>query len=407
MRLRPNRASARRRPRPMSAVRCRSWGRVTAPSWLSWPTRLAWWPRDFVPPESLTAHAWVVRARGLEPPWLAPHGPKPCACTSSATPAAQREIYPRKMLAVSSLDVAATINDAIAAGAAVVALESAVITHGLPKAAAMEAVARQWDACTKGGASPAVVAVFEGRLRVGLSLEECATLAGRPDAVKVSPWNLGAALISPGFGGTTVAATIAAAAKAGIRIVSTGGIGGVHPGDGHDVSADLTELSRQPVCVVCAGPKSTLDATATLERLETLGVPVIGWRSSVLAGFLATAAGLRLPARADSVDELATILQRHWDLGGAGAVVSQPLPVDLAIPLHELAVDDPAAHGPARTPAELRQLQARLGERVIRANVAPLAPNAPPASPLAGALGPAQPAPEAAPARFPAKRGTS
>jgi len=300
------------------------------------------------------------------------------------------------MLAVSSLDVAATIREAITAGAAVVALESAVITHGLPKAAAMEAVARQWDACTKQGARPAVVAVFDGRLRVGLSMEECASLADRADAVKVSPWNLGAALTSPGFGGTTVAATIAAAAKAGIRIVSTGGIGGVHPGDGHDVSADLTELSRQPVCVVCAGPKSTLDATATLERLETLGVPVIGWRSSILAGFLATAAGLRLPVRADSVDELATMLRRHWELGGAGAVVSQPLPVDLAIPLRELAVDDPAAHGPERTPAELRQLQARLGERVIRANVALLEHNAALASSLAVALGRRQPAPEAA-----------
>ena len=300
------------------------------------------------------------------------------------------------MLAVSSLDVAPTIHDALAAGGAVVALESAVITHGLPKAAAMEAVARQWDACTKRGATPAVVAVFDGRLRVGLSLEDCATLADRADAAKVSPWNLGAALISPRFGGTTVAATIAAAAKAGIRVVSTGGIGGVHPGDGQDVSADLTELSRQPVCVVCAGPKSTLDATATLERLETLGVPVIGWRSSVLAGFLATAAGRRLPARADSADELATMLQHHWDLGGAGAVVSQPLPIALAIPLRELAVDDTAAHGPERTPAELAQLQARLGERVIRANVALLEQNAALASSLAIALGRLHPAAEAA-----------
>jgi len=300
------------------------------------------------------------------------------------------------MLPVSSLEVAPTIHDALAAGGPVVALESAVITHGLPKAAAMEAVARQWDACAKQGATPAVVAVFEGRLRVGLSLEECATLAGRPDTAKVSPWNLGASVISPGFGGTTVAATIAAAAKAGIRIVSTGGIGGVHPGDGQDVSADLTELSRQAVCVVCAGPKSTLDAAATLERLETLGVPVIGWRSSVLAGFLATTAGLRLPARADSVDELGTILQRHWNLGGAGAVVSQPLPVDVAIPRRELAIDDPAAHGPERTPAELRQLQARLGDRVIRANVALLEHNAALASSLAVALGRLQPAAETA-----------
>src|SRR3981081_1554664 len=182
------------------------------------------------------------------------------------------------------------LKDALESGNPVVALESAVITHGLPKAAAMDAVRRQWAACAEAGATPAGVAVFAGALRVGLSLDDCATLAARTDAVKVSPWNLGSAVLNPGFGGTTVAATIVAAALAGIRIVSTGGIGGVHPGrDGQDVSADLTELSRRAVCVVCAGPKSTLDAGATLERLETLGVPVIGWQSSLLAGFLAPA----------------------------------------------------------------------------------------------------------------------
>jgi len=300
------------------------------------------------------------------------------------------------MLAVGSLSIAPSIRQATAAGAPIVALESAVITHGLPRAAAMDAVRRQWDACAKLGATPAVVAVFESCLRVGLSLEECASLADRADAVKVSPWNLGAALVTPGFGGTTVAATIAAAATAGIRIVSTGGIGGVHPGDGQDVSADLTELSRRAVCVVCAGPKSTLDAAATLERLETLGVPVIGWRSSVLAGFLATAAGVRLPARVERVDELGMLLLHHWDMGGAGAVVSQPLPFDLAIPLRELAVDDTATHGPQRTPVELRQLQERLGERVIRANVALLERNASLASSLAVALGQLRAAPEGA-----------
>src|SRR2546428_624318 len=282
------------------------------------------------------------------------------------------------MPSVTSLAIAPPVRDAIASGAAVVALESAVITHGLPKAAAIDAVRRQWEACEKANATPAVVAVFGGELRVGLSLDQCALLAGRTDAVKVSPWNLASAMVSSGFGGTTVAATIVAAARSGIRVVSTGGIGGghpgggqdvssgltglgrqpvgvvcagpkstvdagatlgrlgtvggprngrgsdriggttvaativaaarsgirvvstggiggVHPGDGQDVSSDLTELGRQPVCVVCAGPKSTLDAGATLERLETLGVPVIGWRSSLLAGFLPTAARLPLP----------------------------------------------------------------------------------------------------------------
>jgi pseudouridine-5'-phosphate glycosidase len=280
------------------------------------------------------------------------------------------------------------LKDALESGNPVVALESAVITHGLPKAAAMDAVRRQWAACAEAGATPAVVAVFDGALRIGLSLDDCATLAARTDAVKVSPWNLGSAVLNPGFGGTTVAATIVAAALAGIRIVSTGGIGGVHPGrDGQDVSADLTELSRRAVCVVCAGPKSTLDAGATLERLETLGVPVIGWQSSLLAGFLATSAGLRLPVRADSIEELASILGAHWELGGAGLVVSQPLPGNFAIPAAELGADEALpVRGPDRTPRELSHLQARLGDRVIQANVALLERNAALAGAVAAAL---------------------
>src|SRR2546430_4793629 len=236
------------------------------------------------------------------------------------------------MPSVTSLAIAPTVRDAIGSGAAVVALESAVITHGLPKSAAIDAVRQQWDACEKASATPAVVAVFDGQLRVGLTVDECAALAGRADAVKVSPWNLAAAMVSPGFGGTTVAATIVAATRAGIRVVSTGGMGGVHPGDGQDVSSDLTELGRQPVCVVCAGPKSTLDPGATLERLETLGVPVIGWRSSLLAGFLATSPGPRAPARAGDVRQPASILAPHWELGGARVRVNPPPPGDPPLP---------------------------------------------------------------------------
>ena len=286
------------------------------------------------------------------------------------------------------MTLSADLEHAIESGKPVVALESAVITHGLPKPATMDAVRRQWVACAEAGATPAVVAVFGGALRAGLSLDDCATLAARTDAVKVSPWNLASAITNPGFGGTTVAATITAAALAGIGVVSTGGIGGVHPGrEGQDVSADLTELSRHAVCVVCAGPKSTLDAGATLERLETLGVPVIGWRSSLLAGFLATSAGFRLPVRADSIDELAAIVRVHWELKGAGAVVSQPLPAELAIPIAELGADESApVRGPDRTPAELSRLQARLGDRVIQANVALLERNASLAGALAVAL---------------------
>lgn len=288
---------------------------------------------------------------------------------------------------MAALTIAPDVERALKSGKPVVALESAVITHGLPPAAAIEAVKRQWAACEKAGALPAVIAVWDATLQVGLSLDACTDLANRPGAVKVSPWNLGAALMRPGFGGTTVAAAIVAAARVGIRVVSTGGIGGVHPGDGQDVSADLTELGREPVCVVCAGPKSTLDAAATLERLETLGVPVIGWRSSVLAGFLATSAGLRVPTRVETVDEIASILVRHWELGGAGVVISQPPPADLAIPRWELEADEgTTARGPQRTPAELSRLQARLGDRVIQANIGLLERNAALAAAVALAL---------------------
>ena len=292
------------------------------------------------------------------------------------------------MPTVDALRIALDTESALRAGRPVVALESAVITHGLPRTAALDAVRRQWTACEEAGAYPSVVAVYQGDLRVGLTIDECTLLAERADAVKVSPWNLAPTISTSGFGGTTVAATVLAAALAGIRVVCTGGIGGVHPGAGGvDVSADLTELSRRQVCVVCAGPKSTLDAGATLERLETLGVPVIGWRSSLLAGFLAVSAGLRVPARVDTIDALASIAMQHWSIGEAGLVVSQPLSGELAITAGELSADGEApVRGPGRTPAELKQLQSRLGDRVISANVALLERNASLAGSLAAAL---------------------
>src|SRR5919204_4290067 len=148
------------------------------------------------------------------------------------------------MPTVEPLRITPDTERALRAGRPVVALESAVITHGLPRTAALDAVRRQWTACEEAGAHPSVVAVYQGDLRVGLTLDECRLLAERTGAVKVSPWNLAATVNTSGFGGTTVAATALAAALAGIRVVSTGGIGGVHRG-GLDVSADLSELRRR------------------------------------------------------------------------------------------------------------------------------------------------------------------
>src|SRR5256885_16378515 len=163
------------------------------------------------------------------------------------------------MPSVTSLAIAPTVRDAIGSGAAVVALESAVITHGLPKSAAMDAVRQQWDACEKASATPAVVAVFDGQLRVGLTVDECAALAGRADAVKVSPWNLAAAMVSPGFGGTTVAATIVAATRAGIRVVSTGGIGGGYSRRGPEGFSGPTRRGPPSGCGVWCGTETNAE----------------------------------------------------------------------------------------------------------------------------------------------------
>lgn len=274
------------------------------------------------------------------------------------------------------IEISTDVREALASGTAVVALESAVITHGLPVEAALEAVRRQWDACVAEGTVPAVIAVYQGSLLIGLSLDECAGLANRADAAKVSPWNLAASLRAPGFGGTTVAATIRGAIMAGIQVVSTGGIGGVHPGGQGDVSSDLTELGRNRIVVVCAGPKSTLDRESTMEYLETLGVPVIGWQSNRLAGFLAESTDLSVPARVESVPELESLIRAHWELGGQGAVVSQPLTGDAAIPAELLEIDAGTERGAARTPAELTRLHERLGPRMLRANIALLEQNA-------------------------------
>lgn len=289
--------------------------------------------------------------------------------------------------AMAALSIENGVDQALVRGRPVVALESAVITHGLPRNAALEAVARQRAACEAAGAIPAVVAVFRGELRVGLTTDECVELAQRNGAAKVSPWNLASTAIAGGYGGTTVAATMMAAELARIPVMSTGGVGGVHPGDGQDVSADLTELARRRVCVVCSGPKSILDAAATLERLETAGVPVLGYRSQRLAGFFAHTVDLPVSACVDTVDELAAVVRRHWELGGAGVLVSNPLPESLAIPPGELAGGaEDATRGAGRTPAALQRLQSRLGERVIEANVALLERNAGLAAEIAVAL---------------------
>ena len=287
---------------------------------------------------------------------------------------------------------------ALAVGAPVVALESTLITHGLAHPANLDAARRSEAAVRAAGAIPATVATHDGRILVGLddaALEQLAQARGVP---KVSRQNLSGVLGAPGWAGTTVAATMIAAQLAGIRVFATGGIGGVHRGgeDSLDISADLDELARTPVAVVCAGPKSILDVGRTLEVLETLGVPVVGWGTDDLPGFFSRTSGHRAPLRVDDASAAAALMRRHAALGlGSGILFCVPIPDEAAIPQAEMeaviatAVRDVEAqgiHGPASTPAVLSRVAELTGGRSVVANLALIEHDASIAASLAVAL---------------------
>lgn len=227
-----------------------------------------------------------------------------------------------------SLSVAPHIADALSNGQPVVALESTVITHGLPHPRNLEIAGELEATVREQGGLPATVAVLEGKLLVGATLGELERLAtSRPQ--KASLWNLGSLLAQRASAGTTVATTIHAAAMAGIEVFATGGIGGVHE-QAYDESADLTALARYPVLTVASGPKSILRQAATLERLETLGVPVVGYRSEYLAGFHVPETDLPLPAAFADPNEVASAYRHHRRLGLAGGMlISNPVSAGL------------------------------------------------------------------------------
>jgi pseudouridylate synthase len=232
------------------------------------------------------------------------------------------------------------------------------------------------------GAVPATIALLDGRILVGLDDDQLADLALARSVPKVTRQNLAGVLGRTGWAGTTVSATMIVAGLAGIGVFATGGIGGVHPGgeDSMDISADLEELARTPLVVVCAGPKSILDVGRTLEVLETRGVPVVGWQSDEVAGFLSRTSGHRAPLRADSPNEVAALVARQRGLGLSGAIlVTVSLPDELAMPRAEVAAaveratSDAAAagvHGPASTPWILSRVAELTDGRSIRANLA-------------------------------------
>ncbi|MBV9709605.1 MAG: pseudouridine-5'-phosphate glycosidase, partial [Ktedonobacteraceae bacterium] len=210
----------------------------------------------------------------------------------------------------------------------VVALESTVIAHGLPYPSNIEVAQAMEDTIRAEGATPATIGIFDGRIRIGLSEDEVARLGTEKQVQKVSRRDLALTLATKQLGATTVAGTMLCASLAGIRFFATGGIGGVHRGAevSMDISADLTELSRTPVLVTCAGAKSILDLDLTLEYLETQGVPVIGWQTDELPAFYVRSSGRHLPHRADDIDSIVTTARLQWELGLHGLIVACPIP---------------------------------------------------------------------------------
>ncbi len=303
----------------------------------------------------------------------------------------------------SLIAIAEEVREALVAGRAVVALESTIIAHGMPypenaaTARALESEIRQ------AGAVPATIAVRGGAIRVGLSDEELEALAQARGVLKLSRNDLAYAVATGQTGATTVAATMICAHLAGIRVFATGGIGGVHRGVGEtlDISADLEELARTPVAVVCAGAKALLDLPKTLEYLETHGVPVVGYRTSEFPAFWSRGSGLAVPLRMDSAEEIARMLQVKWALGLAGgAVIANPVAAADEIPGEEMArfigqaVAEAGARGiagKAVTPFILARIGEITGGRSLRTNIALARGNARLAAELARACAGAAP----------------
>lgn len=233
---------------------------------------------------------------------------------------------------MTALRVLPHIAHALQHGEPVVALETSVLSQGLPVPHNADAATRMLAAVQHGGAVAALTAVAAGVATLGLTDTELQRFLARDGVRKVSARDLAACMVQGRDGATTVAASLTLAHAGGIEVFATGGIGGVHRGAPFDESADLTALSRTPMIVVCAGAKSILDLPATLERLETLGVPVIGYGTDELPGFFTRGSGLRVPQRADSAADIAQVARAHWALGQRSAVlVVQPPPAHAAL----------------------------------------------------------------------------
>jgi len=288
---------------------------------------------------------------------------------------------------------------ALEAGRPVVALESTIITHGMPWPDNLDMARSVEDIVRASGAVPATVAVIDGQLYVGLEAEQLASLAESEGGMKVSRADLAFAVATGQTGATTVAATMIAAALAGVRVFATGGIGGVHRGaaDSFDISADLDELARTPVIVVCAGAKAILDIPKTLEALETRGVPVVTFGSDTLPAFWSRDSGLPTPLRVDDPAAVARFQKARESLAiGGGMLVANPVPRDDEIPRQDMerhiaaALQAAAAEGvvgKAVTPFLLSKIVEMTGGRSLSTNIALVRNNARLAAEIAVSFG--------------------
>ena len=296
------------------------------------------------------------------------------------------------------LRVADEVAAALAAGRPVVALELTIIAHGLPRPDNLRVAGEIEDAVRAEGAVPATIAVLDGEVRVGLDADALAEIAGREDVVKLGVRDLAPAIVRGIPGATTVAATAHVAARAGIAVFATGGLGGVHRGasESFDESADLLALAAAPIVVVCAGVKSILHVSATLERLETLSVPVLGFRTDRLAGFYLSDSGHPVPWRVEEPAEIAAIQASRRELGLPQAVVvANPLPPDEQMDpvLHDRvlfealeAAETQGVTGKEATPFVLGHFHAETGGESLRVNVALVLRNAALAARIATAV---------------------
>jgi pseudouridine-5'-phosphate glycosidase len=295
-----------------------------------------------------------------------------------------------------SLHLSSPVRAAVDAHTPVVALESTLITHGLPRPVNLEVAQRLEAVVRDSGATPATIAILDGELYAGLEPDQLERLANADNVRKVSRRDLPIVTAQKGHGATTVAATMWVAAQAGIRVFATGGIGGVHRGQPFDVSADLPELAQTPVVVVCAGAKAILDLPLTLEWLETHGVPVLGFGTDTFPAFYSRSSGLPVDARCDTAQDAAHIIRAKFDLGLPGGVlIGVPVPEEYAVapediePAIQQALKMAEAEnirGKAISPFLLKHVSELTGGESLKANIALLENNARVAAQIARAL---------------------